>query len=247
MSTCLVKGRETNMRLIGKGNTAEVFEYGEGKAYKLFYKGYPKSAIECEYANAKAMQQFELPLPHCYEMVECEGRIGIVYDKVCGKTALEYFLGKNDIEAMIHMMAKVHKQILQNHTHEVKSYKKSLIQMVEWKDADNKVLIQKIMELPDGDALCHGDYHPGNLLVNDQGKPTVIDFMNVCCGPWQYDVARSYFLISQGEVDENIPDLEMIIQMQKEIAKCYLKEMNLSYEEISCFIEVIEACRKYEK
>ncbi len=35
-----------NMKLIGKGNTAEVYDAGEGKILKLFVKGYPKFAVE---------------------------------------------------------------------------------------------------------------------------------------------------------------------------------------------------------
>lgn len=35
--------------MIGVGNTAEVFEYGEGKVCKLFFPGYPKDAVEREY------------------------------------------------------------------------------------------------------------------------------------------------------------------------------------------------------
>jgi hypothetical protein len=35
--------------IIGVANTATVYEWEEGKALKLFYKGYPKGAVEKEF------------------------------------------------------------------------------------------------------------------------------------------------------------------------------------------------------
>ena len=47
-----------------------------------------------------------------------------------------------------------------------------------------------IDKLADGDTLCHGDFHPGNILLSGDGA-FIIDFMNVCCGNYLYDVART--------------------------------------------------------
>lgn len=44
----------------------------------------------------------------------------------------------------------------------------------------------------DGDSLCHGDFHPGNILLSN-GHTMVIDFMNVYHGDFLYDVARTVF------------------------------------------------------
>ncbi len=35
--------------------------------------------------------------------------------------------------------------------------------------------LEKLDGLPDGDRLCHGDLHPGNLLLGRDG-PAVIDW-----------------------------------------------------------------------
>jgi len=40
-------------------------------------------------------------------------------------------------------------------------------------------VLQMLDKLMDGDTLCHGDFHPGNILISD-GHTMVIDFMNVC-------------------------------------------------------------------
>jgi aminoglycoside phosphotransferase (APT) family kinase protein len=54
-----------------------------------------------------------------------------------------------------------------------------------------------LSSLPDGQNVCHGDFHPGNVLLTDQG-PVVIDWMTACSGsPWA-DVARSSLILQVG-------------------------------------------------
>jgi hypothetical protein len=75
--------------MVGVGNTAEVFDFGDGKVCKLFRKGYPKESVEREFRNAKEVQRLGLPVPKVFELVETEGRTGIVYEKIDGKSMLE--------------------------------------------------------------------------------------------------------------------------------------------------------------
>jgi hypothetical protein len=52
-------------------------------------------------------------------------------------------------------------------------------------------------KLPDGRSLCHGDFHPGNVLLTAQG-PIIIDWMTAKAGsPWA-DVARTSLLLTVG-------------------------------------------------
>lgn len=94
--------------------------------------------------------------------------------------------------------------------------------------------------------MCHGDYHPGNVLVDTNGKVLVIDFMNVCHGPWQYDVARTHVLISEGDISKEIHNREELVYMQKQISDIYLKKLNVSYNEIREYVSIIQKCRQYE-
>ena len=70
-------GNGEGVVMVGVGNTAEVFDYGDGKVCKLFYQGYPKEAVEREYRNAKEVERLGLPVPKVFELVESEGRTGI--------------------------------------------------------------------------------------------------------------------------------------------------------------------------
>ena len=53
--------------------------------------------------------------------------------------------------------------------------------------------------MPDGDRICHGDFHPGNVLLTAQGE-VVIDWVDATCGDPLTDVARTTIL-TMGSVD----------------------------------------------
>lgn len=63
---------EINMKygkLIGKGNTAAVYEWEEGTVLKLFDQGYPKNAVEREFQNAKAINGMSFAKPNVIRVV----------------------------------------------------------------------------------------------------------------------------------------------------------------------------------
>ena len=67
-------------KVIGTGNTATVYEWGENKVLKLFKRGYPKAAEEKEIHNEMAIRDMNFAKPKAYEMIFYQGRLGIVYD-----------------------------------------------------------------------------------------------------------------------------------------------------------------------
>jgi len=52
--------------------------------------------------------------------------------------------------------------------------------------------------LPDGDRLCHGDFHPGNVIATREG-PRVIDWNLAARGDPAGDVARTRMIVRLGE------------------------------------------------
>jgi aminoglycoside phosphotransferase len=234
------------MRVLGKGNTAEVVERDNSKVCKLFYEGYPYSAIEREYNNAKLMQTMDIPMPEVYEIVHVGERAGIIYGRLEGQSILEKVFQDGDVNFLINQIADLQKKMLGYHTCEVMSYKEFLQFCIGKKTNLNVDIYNEIEGLPDGNCLCHGDYHPGNVWIDTNGEVLVIDFMNVCHGPWQYDIARTYVLISEGAIPQGIPNSEEIVYIQKQLAEMYLKKLHVSHNEISKYVSIIQKCREYE-
>ena len=215
------------MKLIAIGNTAEVFEYEEDKVLKLFKAGYPLEQIQREFNNTVIMNRTCVHTPKTFEIVEHEGRHGIVFQKIIGTDLFsEYLKNPSDekiASGILTDLSNIQKKVLSEKTEEGISYKNYL----DWfgYDASN---------LPDGNFICHGDLHPGNIIRTKDGELCLIDFMNVCRGPKEYDVARTYVLLT-----ENNPAAEAV-------GKTYLKLMEISFSQVEPFLGAIQFCRKKE-
>jgi hypothetical protein len=58
-------------------------------------------------------------------------------------------------------------------------------------------VLELLPALPNRDNLCHGDFHPGNVMLTGKGV-IVIDWMTACSGsPW-VDFTRTSLLLTIG-------------------------------------------------
>ncbi len=235
--------------VIGKGNTATVYEWEEGKVLKLFYQGYPKEAVEGEFDNARAVSDMAFSKPKVHGLVNCQDRMGIIYDRVRGESLLDWVLRTRDLQGCALHMAKLHKTILRNRISNVPNYKEFLkhnIKKAQSVDSKKqKEALQIVDKLPEGDTLCHGDFHPGNIFILDMNT-MVIDFMNVCRGDYLYDVARTIFLVEYTLVPAEAEDREMLLKFKKALADLYLMQMNVTREMIQDYLSAIVIARAGE-
>jgi uncharacterized protein (TIGR02172 family) len=233
---------------IGVGNTASVYEWEEGKVLKLFYQDYPEDAVKREYHNARIVSDLDFPTPKAYEMMMHEGRLGITYDKLEGETLQDWVIKTGDLQNCAITMAELHKLMLQNEITEVPNYKdflKDHITDVLFTSEEKEEILQRIDKLPDGDVLCHGDFHPGNILVFE-GLSYVIDFMNICHGHYLYDVARTVYLVEYTPVPANVLEREQLLHFKSLLADLYLIQMNVTRDMIQDYLTVIAIVRKSE-
>ncbi|HEY5563689.1 MAG TPA: phosphotransferase [Clostridiaceae bacterium] len=143
-------------------------------------------------------------------------------------------------------MAKLHKSIVQNRINNVPNYKEflkyNIINATSANSKKRREKLQNLDKLTDGNTLCHGDFHPGNILILD-GNTKVIDFMNVCHGNFLYDVARTVFLVEYTPVPIEVEDKEMLLRFKKSLANLYLMQMNVTRQMIQDYLSVIIVAR----
>ncbi|MGO7541636.1 phosphotransferase family protein [Rhizobium ruizarguesonis] len=60
--------------------------------------------------------------------------------------------------------------------------------------ASRKRLLLELDALPDGDRVCHGDFHPWNIHGSGQ-EFMIVDWLDACCGNPLADVCRTYVLL----------------------------------------------------
>ncbi|MGH4119493.1 phosphotransferase [Clostridium sp.] len=152
-------------KIIGVGNTATVYKWEDGKVLKLFYKGYSKQAVEREFHNAKAIKSMDFPKSKVYEIIFCEERMGIIYDRVEGESLLDWVMKTGDVQKCAVYMAKLHKAIGKNRISNVPNYKEflrcNIVNIPLSNSKKREEVLQMLDKLQDGNTLCHGDFHPG--------------------------------------------------------------------------------------
>ncbi|PAT00974.1 hypothetical protein CI105_08990 [Candidatus Izimaplasma bacterium ZiA1] len=236
-------------KVIGKGNTAVVYDIGDEKVLKLFNEGYPLSSIKYELKNSLLFCDFDLISPKVYDILDIKTQHGIVYEKLTGESLLDIVLSNYDLQNCAKTMASLHKKILVNVTPEIVDYKDFLKKNIVKANKDNPKkldeLLNKLKLLDEQENICHGDFHPGNIIITNEG-PAIIDFMNICKGPKLYDIARTVYLVEYTPVPKETPNRDEIVTFKHNLASVYLEEMKVKRSDIKDYIEIINEARKGE-
>ena len=72
-----------------------------------------------------------------------------------------------------------------------------------------EIASKRLDSLPGGDALCHGDFHPANVMRSPSG-PVVIDWPNAARGAPEADVARTLLILGAGEPPTYTPVMRVL-------------------------------------
>ncbi len=190
--------------LIGKGRTAEIFAWQEHQVIKLFFAGYPLEWVENEMLKSRMISAMDLPTHKFIEMVELEGRRGLVYERVYGISMLKMInMRPWRLFRLARQLAELHDTIHRQSGACFPSIRPDLDAAIQRAASLPGVQAGKVMallqELPDGDALCHLDFHPDQVMMTGQG-PVILDWATAHQGHPLADVARTTLLIKIGQV-----------------------------------------------
>ncbi len=197
--------------IVGRGREAEVFEWDDGtigapKVLKLFYPGKPRDAIERDLEFSRIASGAGVSTPGvCGPLVEQDGRLGIVYERVDGQPMLG-LMTRQPLRIMTysHIVADLHFDLHRPRVSGLRSVKDKLkgnIDRATTITDDEKSRLKDLTDsMPDGERLYHGDFHPDNVIYRsaEQGGPVIIDWANAGCGDPLADVARTRLLTMFG-------------------------------------------------
>lgn len=185
--------------LLGSGRIAEVFEYGEA-AVKLYRDPASRTAAFMEAAVLAAVAEHGLPTPQVHEVGRYAGRWGLVMDRAPGEPFARVVQeDAEQLPAMLDEMVELHLRMHQRPEMRLPALKTRLINRIRrvasLDEGLRQSLLTRLAAMPDGERLCHGDYHPFNV-VGVPGRAMVIDWVDATSGPAEADVCRSFLLMS---------------------------------------------------
>ena len=181
--------------LLGYGRTAEIFTWGDDQIVKLFHENWNVAAVEEEARIGRLVQDLGLPVPGVLGTVEVEGRHGVLYERVDGPTMLQKFSAAPwSLYSLPLVLGELHASMHKHRVSELPSQREKMIVAVENAVPAPTVMkehaLKLIDRLPDDDFLCHGDFHPDQVIMS-KGGPVIIDWIDAAKGSPAADVARS--------------------------------------------------------
>lgn len=190
--------------LLSVGRTAEIFAWGDDAVVKLFRPGWPARDARAEARHGGLVRAQGLPAPRVLDLVELDGRPGIVFERLRGPSLLQELVAQPwRLRSIARAFADLHADIGTAAPADMDSLAAQLqARLTAAADLPVPVrtaALRRLDTAADGTArLCHGDFHPDNVIRTDRGL-VVIDWLTAGLGDPAYDVARSRLMLSIGQ------------------------------------------------
>ena len=206
---------------LGEGREAEVFAQADGRALRLFRDGFARD-VEHERLAIAAARAGHIPAPLLHELLSMAGREGVVLDRVDGETQLELVGRKpwillREARRTGRLHARLHAIAAPERLQSLQERVRERIGRAGAPERLATTALKAMAELPSASQLCHGDYHPGNLLVEASGRHFVIDWGGASAGPPEADVARTIVLLRLGDPDNPSPAIRLITRYARRL------------------------------
>ncbi len=186
--------------LIALGRTSDVYEYGRGSVVKVPRPGVPAAWAAIEAEITTAVHSNGLPTPAVLGLEIVEGRESVVFERIDGQSMWQQVRdGGRSVTSVAVELAEIQLALhgadppasLIDFADRVgKKIDAACVLSVGERNEARRILAS----LPRGSSLCHGDLHPGNVLMSDRG-PIVIDWYDAGVGNPIADFVRSSLLI----------------------------------------------------
>lgn len=172
----------------------------DGLVYKVFDAEYKKSDVLNEALNQSRVEETGLPIPKILEVGVFDGKWAIVYEFIAGRTLAE-LMDQNPEKLEEYLTQFVDIQLLMH------TKKAPLLTMIKDKmhrkidesglDATTRYeLHTRLNSMPDHNKVCHGDFNPHNIIINEGGDFSILDWSHATQGNASADAARTFLLFN---------------------------------------------------
>jgi len=238
---------------LGAGREAEVHTWGADAVVKLYRPGFSGHRAE---ADALGALDGHGVAPKLIDVVECDGRTGLVLERLHGSDMLALLQDqpwriRRLARALAESHLAVHSVPAPPDLPDLREVLATRIDDAALTPQRRRFALQLLADLPSGDRLCHGDYHPGNVLVAAD-RVTVIDWAGAARGIPEADHARSLLLLRWADP---LPDTALMSRglisagraiFARSYARAYRDGSNMPLRQVNSWLVVHVAARMSE-
>jgi hypothetical protein len=187
--------------VVARGTRSVIRAYGRGVVIKVPEPSTPESWIVAEAEHAQAARHSGAPVPRFLEMDQVAGRAASVWEHVRGPSLWQHIVDRP---------GRTPPQRARRPGHQLPSQRDRLTTKIRRAAATIDPEHAKALELLPAQRipgrLCHGDLHPSNIIMSENG-PMIVDWFDASRGDPIADVARScVLLLADGaEVPAHLP------------------------------------------
>ncbi len=191
--------RPPGLRKIAEGREAEIYLWNEGEVLRLLREGGSRQQLEREVAAMRASAVAGVPVPRVGEVVEVDGRVGLVMERIEG-TDLFNLVGRRPwkLRSIARLTGHLHARLNAVPAPEAlgtlhERIQRSIALSPHVPAGLRAPAIDALQQLPVGDSLLHGDFHPGNIMASRRSH-AIIDWVGAARGDPAADFARTLVL-----------------------------------------------------
>jgi aminoglycoside phosphotransferase (APT) family kinase protein len=205
---------------------------------------FAERAIELEAIALAAAAEAGVPAPKLYERVTRDGRPGLVIERLDGRDLLT-LLGDRpwSIVSVARRTGRLHAELHGSGGPASLPELADIVRLrLEVSDAVPAELrddaYRSLAELPTGDRLCHGDFHPGNVIASAD-RERVIDWTNAARGDPVADVARTWVVLKFSPLPPGAGRAERLLAplgrgtLRREYMRAYLRTAPLDLDRLA--------------
>lgn len=190
--------------LVARGNTSDIWEWTPGTVIKLLSPGIPAHWAAIEVDITRRVHEAGLPAPATEGVVEVDGRLGVVLERVDGETMWERMKAAPDevahlIEVLVDIQTELHRaSTIDGLPLLTTRLGRKIGEAKQLSEAERAEALGMLKKSPLGTALCHGDMHPANIVMAARGM-VIVDWFDAAVGHAGADLARSSLLLRPAE------------------------------------------------
>ncbi len=176
--------------------TAKTIYRDGDAAVKLFDSCYSKADILSEALNLARIEETGLPVPRVREVTKINGRWAIITDFIDGCTLQSLMKAHPErTEDYLARFVDIQLAMHQKTCPMLTKLKDKMNQKISRADLDATCryeLHTRLESMPRHNKVCHGDFHPSNIMITDSGAAYILDWSHATQGNASADAARTY-------------------------------------------------------